>query len=165
MVGATGKDGIFYALSRDDLSLVWKRTVAIACICPQCGCGSLSTPAFDGAKLYLGSGVRDPNGAALGSVYAINPDTGDVIWEQDTQGTVIAPVTVANGLVYASTTVGLMVLDSQTGDMAWDDRAYGSLYSQTIVQDGAIYNTYFDGTVVARQVVKSDSGNSSSSRR
>ena len=154
LVGATGKDGILYALSRDDLSLVWKQTVAIPCICPECGCGSLSTPAFDGKQLYLGAGVRDPNGDALGSVYAISPDTGDVVWEQDVNGTVIAPVTVANGLVYASTTAGLKILDSQTGEVAWDDRGYGSLYSQTIVQDGIIYNSYFDGTVVARRPIK-----------
>jgi outer membrane protein assembly factor BamB len=155
LVGATGKDGIFYALSRDDLSLAWKQTVAIACICPECGCGSLSTPAFDGTTLYLGAGIRDPNGSALGSVYAINPDTGDVIWEQDLDGTVIAPVTIANGLVYASTTTGLIVFDSQTGDAVWGDGGYGSLYSQTIVQDGTIYNTYFDGSVVARQMIHS----------
>jgi len=166
MVGATGKDGILYALSRDDLSLVWKQTVAIACTCPQCGCGSLSTPAFDGVKLYLGSGIRDPNGSALGAVYAINPDAGDVVWEQDIPGTVIAPVTVANGLVYVSTTNGLVVFDSQTGEAVWTDGGYGLLYSQTIVQDGAIYNTYFDGTVVARQVVNAEPvGSSSSSRR
>jgi polyvinyl alcohol dehydrogenase (cytochrome) len=165
MVGATGKDGVFYALSRDDLSLVWKQTVAISCICPECGCGSLSTPAFDGTKLYLGAGVRDPNGFALGSVYAINPDTGDVIWEQDLDGTVIAPVTIANGLVYVSTTNGLSVFDSETGEAVWGDGGYGLLYSQTIVQDGAIYNTYFDGTVVARRVVNATPKDSPPSRR
>ena len=153
LVGATGKDGILYALSRDDLSLLWKQTVAIPCICPDCGCGSLSTPAFDGTKLYLGAGIRDPNGYAIGSVYAINPDTGDIVWEQDLEGTVIAPVTVANGLVYVSTTTELIVFDSQTGEAAWDDGGYGSLYSQTIVQDVTIYNTYFDGSVVARRII------------
>ena len=160
LVAATGKDGILYALSRDDLSPVWKQTVAVPCICPECGCGSLSTPAFDGTTLYVGAGVRDPNGDASGSVYAINPDTGEILWEQDLDGTVIAPVTVANGLIYTSTTSGLKVFDSQTGEAVWDDGGYGLLYSQTIVQDGSIYNTYLDGSVVARSVMNASAGGS-----
>src|SRR5712692_9991741 len=94
LVAATGKDGNLYALSRDDLSLVWKARLAISCICPECGCGSLSTPAFDGNLLYAGAGVDDPEGFAHGSLYAIVPATGDVIWKRALDGTVIAPVTL-----------------------------------------------------------------------
>ena len=165
LVAATGKDGILYALSRPDLSLVWKQTVAVPCVCPECGCGSLSTPAFDGTTLYVGAGVRDPSGDSNGSVYAIKPDTGDILWQQDLDGTVIAPVTVANGLIYTSTTTGLKVFDSQTGEAVWDDGGYGLLYSQTIVQDGCIYNTYLDGSVVARRVINDTAGDRPKSGR
>ena len=99
------------------------------------------------------SGVRDPDGTAQGAVYALNPDTGEVLWEQDLGGTVIAPVTVANGLVYVSSTVGLLVFNGQTGEVVWDDGGYGLLYSQTVVQDGTIYSTYLNGDVVARRLI------------
>ena len=153
LVGATGKDGVLYACSRNDLSLVWTQELATACICPECGCGSISTPAFDGTTLYVGAGVRDPEGPAVGSVYALNPDTGQIIWEQDLKGTVIAPVTIANELVYVSSTVGLFVFNGQTGELVWDDGNYGLLFSQTVVQDGTIYNTYLNGDVVARRLM------------
>ena len=158
LVGATGKDGVLYACSRDALSPVWTRKLSVSCICPECGCGSLSTPAFDGTTLYVGAGVRDPDGTAVGSLYALNPDTGEVLWEQDLNGTVIAPVTVANGLVYVSSTMGLQVFNAQTGDAVWDDGNYGLLYSQTVVQDGTIYNTYLNGDVVARRMMDTSSG-------
>lgn len=158
LVGATGKDGVLYACSRDELSLVWTRKLSVSCICPECGCGSLSTPAFDGTTLYVGAGVRDPDGTPVGSVYALNPDTGEVLWVQDLNGTVIAPVTVANGLVYVSSTMGLLVFNAQTGEPVWDDGNYGLLYSQTVVQDGSIYNTYLNGDVVARRLMDTSSG-------
>jgi outer membrane protein assembly factor BamB len=61
LVAATGKDGVLYCLRRDDLSQAWTTKVAMSCDCPQCGCGSISTPAFDGQRLYLGAGKIDPN--------------------------------------------------------------------------------------------------------
>ena len=49
LVAATGKDGVLYALRAGDLAVAWTSTIAVSCICPECGCGSLSTPAWDGA--------------------------------------------------------------------------------------------------------------------
>ena len=64
-------DGNLYALRRADLSLAWETSLAVGCIDPQSGCGSLSTPAFDGATLFVGAGVRDPSLGFSGSVYVI----------------------------------------------------------------------------------------------
>src|SRR5437588_3592996 len=89
-VAATGKDGILYVLNRDDLSLAWTLRLAVECVCPECGCGSLSTPAFDGKFLYVGAGVADPEGYDHGSVYAIDPLTQQIIWMHGLSGTVIA---------------------------------------------------------------------------
>src|SRR5258708_32394463 len=71
LMAATGKDGVLYAVKQSDLSLVWKTQIAVGCDNPTNGCGSLSTPAFDGVTLFVGAGVRDPNLFAGGSVYAI----------------------------------------------------------------------------------------------
>jgi polyvinyl alcohol dehydrogenase (cytochrome) len=147
MVAASGKDGILYGLRRGDLSLAWKIELAVQCICPECGCGALSTPAFDGNTLYAGAGSSDPG--IKGSVSAINPATGALLWKQPLDGIVIAPVTVANQLVFVSTTKGLKILDTATGHPLWDDGHRGTVYSQPVVVDGAVFSTYFNGDLVA----------------
>ena len=149
LVAATGKDGLLYALQRDDLSPVWTSQVAVSCLCPQCGCGSLSTPAFDGEALYVGAGVSDPESWAAGTVWAIDPSSGAPLWRRETDGVVIAPVTVAGGLVYAPTSAGLVVLDAASGEPVWNDGNFGLLYSQAVVADGTVFATYLSGDVVA----------------
>jgi polyvinyl alcohol dehydrogenase (cytochrome) len=148
MVAATGKDGLVYALRRSDLQLVWTQRVAVQCICPECGCGSLSTPAFDGKTLYIGAGVFDLNGFDYGNVWALDPASGQKIWGKGLPGTVIAPVTVANGLVYVPTLAGLEIFDAGTGEELWNDGSGKPLYSQAVVTNGWIYCSFVSGDVV-----------------
>lgn len=149
VVAATGKDGNLYCVSRDKLKPVWTAKIAIECDCPECGCGSLSTPAFDGTRLYVGAGTNSEDAMDTGAVYAIDPASGSVIWRQGLPGVVIAPVTVVNGVVFASTTKGLVSLDANTGSPLWDDGGYGTLYSQPVVSGDTIYSTYLLGDIVA----------------
>lgn len=148
LVAATGKDGGLYVLHATTLAVVWVSQIAVGCICPECGCGSLSTPAYDGRYLYVGAGVSAPELYEDGSVYAFNPDTGQMVWGLPIFGTVIAPMTVANGMVFASTTKGLKVFDSATGTMLFTE-ARGGIYSQPIVSNGLVYCTYVRGDAVA----------------
>ena len=156
MMAATGKDGFLYGLRQQDLSLSWKTYLAVGCPVPVVGCGSLSTPAFDGATLFVGAGVRDPEGFAGGSVYAIRPADGSVIWEHDTDVPVIAPVTVANGLVFVATIQGLEIYDAATGQFFWNDRKRGPMFSQPVVADGTIFSTYVGGQVIAWKIPAPD---------
>ena len=149
LVGATGKDGVLYVLRQDDLTPVWQVKMAVECIAPEAGCGSISTPAFDGKRLYAGGGTRDANLFALGSLYALDPATGDVLWQEDLPGTLLAPVTVTNGLVFAATTMGLEVHDAETGKIAWTDQQFGTMYSQPVVAGGVVYTTYVSGDIIA----------------
>jgi polyvinyl alcohol dehydrogenase (cytochrome) len=149
MVAATGKDGFLYALQQSDLSLVWKSQIAIGCVDPQAGCGSLSTPAFDGATLFVGGGVRDSAGDFDGSLWAIRPSDGSVIWVRDLDGTVIAPVTVANGLVFVCSTTGFEIFHAATGQLLWHDRIQGTMFSQPVVVNGTVYTTYLSGEAAA----------------
>jgi outer membrane protein assembly factor BamB len=149
MVAASGKDGILYALKQEDLSVEWTRQVALGCICPECGCGSLSTPAFDGATLYTGAGASEDADTEAGTVYALDPSSGNVIWRQLLEGTVIAPVTVANGLVFASTMRGVEIFDAVSGERLWRSNKNGVVYSQPVVCNGTLYTTYLDGSIIA----------------
>jgi outer membrane protein assembly factor BamB len=147
MVAATGKDGILYAQHRNDLSPAWSVLIAIGCICPECGCGSLSTPAFDGRTLYVGSGAAPESDTEGGAVYAIDPDTGAILWSRLLNGTVIAPVTVAGGVLFVATVTGLEIFDAGTGDQLWLGPA-DLIYSQPVVAGGAVYTTQIDGRVI-----------------
>ncbi|MDQ6664544.1 MAG: PQQ-binding-like beta-propeller repeat protein [Acidobacteriota bacterium] len=149
IVAATGKDGFLYARNAPNLTFAWTVKLAVQCISPEQGCGSISTPAFDGRTIFAGAGDSDPEGDPLGTVYALNPENGATIWRRATDGVVIAPVTVANGLVYVSTTLGLLILDAASGDLLWGDGQRGILYSQPVVVDGTVYSTYLTGEVVA----------------
>jgi polyvinyl alcohol dehydrogenase (cytochrome) len=151
LVLATGKDGILYALDLQTLSPAWQTTLAIGGACPQCGNGSLSTPAFDGQRVYVGAGTP-PDETGPGSLYALEPSTGAVVWMTPLDGTVIAPVTVANGVVYAATLSGLQVFDTATGTSLWHDPTGTAQYGQVAVADGVIYAGYVDGSLIARTV-------------
>jgi outer membrane protein assembly factor BamB len=149
LVAAAAKDGVLYCLRRKDLSLAWTTKIAMSCDCPECGCGSTSTPAFDGQRLYLGAGKVDPDDAAnSGSLYAIDPSTGQPFWSRLLPDTILAPVTVVNAVVFASTLGGLMAFDAATGETLWTDGGRGRLYSQPVVVDGRVYSTYIKGELV-----------------
>jgi polyvinyl alcohol dehydrogenase (cytochrome) len=152
MVVATAKDGNLWAVRRDDFQLLWMTNLCIGGDTPQAGYGSLSTPAFDGTYLYVGAGAVDPDDwDHRGSVYAINPLDGSVVWKQILTGPVIAPVTVANGVVFAASTAGLVTFDRTTGDLLWTDPARAMMYSQPIIADGVLYTSYVKGRITAWQ--------------
>jgi outer membrane protein assembly factor BamB len=151
LVAATAKDGVLYVLNAANMTPVWTAKLAEGCDDPFNGCGSLSTPAFDGATLYVGSGSMVANGANGGNVYAFRP-TGQLLWSSQTPGVVVAPVTVANGLVFVSTLSGLVALDASSGESLWDDGGAGPLYSQPVISDGTVYAAYANGNLVAYQL-------------
>lgn len=152
LVAATGKDGVLYVLHHEDLSFAWSVQLAVGCVSPEQGCGSLSTPAFDGNLLYVGAGAPDPEGYDRGSVYALDPSTGNMVWMHSLPQPVIAPVTIANGVLYVGSVGGALAYSAQTGELLWDDGGYGTLYSQPVVVNGSLYTTYFNGDVIARTV-------------
>jgi outer membrane protein assembly factor BamB len=149
LVAATAKDGVLYCLRRSDMTPVWTAKLAFECNAPQNGCGSLSTPAFDGNRLYVGSGGPDADHLYTGSVYAIDPSTGAQLWQHQVNAPVIAPVTVANGVIFASMGDGVVALDAGTGDELWNDGGAGLIYSQPVVVDGTLYAAYFNGNLIA----------------
>ena len=152
MAAATGKDGILYAQHREDLAPAWQTVLAVGCIAPELGCGSLSTPAFDGHTLFVGAGAAPDADVDSGSVYAIDPDNGAILWRRLLNGTVIAPVTLANGLVYVSTLKGLEVFEAKTGERLFKGPPV-TIFSQAAVSGGVVYSTQANGQVVAWEPV------------
>lgn len=123
MVGACNKNGIYYALKADNLSAgaVWeKRINAPYTSGGQCDSGAI----WDGARLIEGAGNQTTiNGTTYqGGVYALDPATGNPLWETGLPGEVIgSPTEDGAGVVAApiwSTTTnnyGIYLLSAQNG--------------------------------------------------
>lgn len=118
MVGSAAKNGVFYALERASLSRgpAWTYRVAAGGDCPQCGDGSISPAAFDGARLFVAGG-RTTVGAnhCGGSVDALAPATGTPIWRDCFAGAILGPLTEVPGVVFATPGDELVGLDTATG--------------------------------------------------
>ena len=140
LVGAGQKNGYYYAFRRDDLSggPVWKTLIAVGGECPQCGHGTISTAAFDGRRLYVGAGVP-PDFSAHGTVYALDPATGAILWRYAAAGPVLAPISYANGVVFAAGGKSCIALDAATGELLWKADASSDLYGGVAISRGRIY--------------------------
>jgi polyvinyl alcohol dehydrogenase (cytochrome) len=152
LVAANGKNGVLYVLRRPDLSLLWSSKIARDCNSPTLGCGSISTPAFNGSLLVTGSGQPEGDGSPAGMVYAIDPTVPRPVWQYAARSAVLAPVTLTPGLVWVSTLTGVVVLDAASGKELWADAGKGgsgALFSQPVVADGILYAAYLSGDIVA----------------
>jgi len=141
LVGAGEKDGQYYAFLRDDLGSgpVWRAQIAIGGSCPQCGDGILSTAAFDGNRLYVGSGhpygLYDSNG----SVSALEPITGEPLWQTGVDAPVLAPVSFANGVVFATAGRHAYAFNAGTGELLWKVNTQAPCVGGIAITSAGIY--------------------------
>ena len=149
LLAANGKNGTMYVLHRPDLSLVWSYKLARDCDSPTLGCGSTSTPAFDGVTLVTGAGQPDGDSSPSGTVYAFDPANQKLLWTYAAPAPVLAPVTMTPGLVFVTSEQGFFVLDSATGKELWNDGGANSLFGQPVVANGVVYTGYVNGDLVA----------------
>ncbi len=135
LVGAADKAGTYYALDRDTGEEVWATTLTP---------GSMLGGAIGGAALVDGvlvvtSNVGNPeNNAPLNEskVAALDPASGDVVWEHDLEGTVYAPVSAIPGVAFVGTSLGdLLALDTGDGDVIWQFRAPAPIGSGPSIAD------------------------------
>jgi outer membrane protein assembly factor BamB len=157
LVGAGQKDGGYYAFARNNLDAgpVWVAPLAIGGEVPQIGQGTLSTAAFDGKRLYIGGGIPrdiiDPT--VFGAVSAVNPTTGKIVWRHTFKGPVVAPVSFANGVVFAVGGKTVAALDAATGALLWsfDMNTWG--FGGVVIARGRAYVGDLDGNLYAFGVV------------
>jgi outer membrane protein assembly factor BamB len=154
LVGAGEKDGHYYAFARGDLASgpVWRTAVAKGGECPQCGAGVLATAAFDGKRLYTAGGIPPdwPRPSIVGSVAALDPATGEILWRYVVvNGPVIAPISMANGVVFAVGAHSVVALDAETGNLLWEFDDPAILYGGVAISRGRIFFGDMDGRLYA----------------
>lgn len=125
MVGDCNKNGIYYAFRQDDLGAgpVWQQRITVPYPGSSEECDSAAI--WNGTDLIEGGGAPSSSSqpAFSGSVVALNPNTGAVIWDTQLNGTVVGSPTEDGGGVVAAQTwqvdsegqPGVYLLNAATG--------------------------------------------------
>lgn len=157
MVGAINKNGYYYALDRNNWptsnkNYTWKAHIASPGLNSK---SSISSSAFDGTYLYVEGSTTTINGQACGgSVRALDPATGNFIWQYCASGQAVGGVIVTPRLVIAEAGTTVLVLNSQMGALLWSF-SDGAIYSNSwfwgaaTVYNGVIYTGNRDGILYA----------------
>jgi outer membrane protein assembly factor BamB len=146
------KNGIAYAFDRRNLAAgpVWQQTVAIGGDCPTCGEASVSGGALGGGRLYLAGETTTVGGTGYqGSVRALDPATGAILWERPTTGPVIGALAYANGLVYSGSGSVLEAIDAASGHVLYSYNLGSPIYGSPVIAGGTIYIGNLAGKVFA----------------
>jgi polyvinyl alcohol dehydrogenase (cytochrome) len=150
VIGVGGKSGVYYLLDAKTGTLIWNTLIG-----PGADQGGMEWgTAYDGDRIYVSITNQNhepyrltPSGEAVtgGSWAALDPETGKILWQTgDPVGAYdLAPVTSANGVVYASsmpqTGYQMYALDAKTGEILWRWAAGSSVNSGPSVVDGTVY--------------------------
>lgn len=164
MVAATNKNGFTYAFDRANLNTgpLWEQQTGIGGQCPPCGEGSVSSGAFAQGMLYMAGGYTTIHGLGYpGAVRAIDPATGEYLWEHGVPYPIVPALSYANGLIIDGEGKTMEVLDAATGTRLYSYETDNTLYGPAIVSRGMIYMGSLDGYLYAfglhNSVVQSDS--------
>jgi polyvinyl alcohol dehydrogenase (cytochrome) len=157
ILGAGQKSGIYYALDPKTGAILWQTQVG-----PGSALGGMEWgSASDGKRIYVQIanfyGIPSSGGNA-GSWAALDPATGDILWQTpDPNGAIdLGPMTVANGVVYASSMAGwpypapagtpptpttptMFALDAATGAVLWQFASGASVNAGATVVNGVVY--------------------------
>ena len=150
MVGSINKNGVFYAFKRDALRSgpVWHKRIATGGENPTTGTGDIAPAAWDGTTLYVGG---DMTSSCNGTVNALNPSTGAVIWHHCfSAGPVLGAVTATSGGVVA---VGegnkIAVLSAATGASVFTFTGTGPFWGPPSIVGNNLYEGDMSGNLYA----------------
>ena len=141
LVSGANKNGILYAFLRDNVSAgpVWSRRLAVAAAGSDPAAGGIySNGYFDGQRLFYASGQTTVGGqSAVGSVRALDPRTGAIIWERALPSKTYGALTFANGMLVVPSRSALRLFDPATGEILYENAI--PLYAAATVANGRLF--------------------------
>lgn len=152
LVAAINKNGDAYAFDRNNIAAgpVWQKNVAIGDDCPTCGATSVSSPTFQQGKVFFSGAGGVINGYTYkGTVRAIDPATGNYIWQYGATGSIIPAITSANGLIFSEAGSVLEVLNAATGERLFSYDTGAGIYSPATIANGMVYTGNLSGKILA----------------
>jgi outer membrane protein assembly factor BamB len=152
LLSLANKNGVLYTFNRNNLAAgpVWQRQIAIGGDCPTCGDGSIASGAFANGVLYYASGHNQVNGAgANGSISAIDPGTGNVLWIHHTEQPIIGAPAYVNGMVAETEGSTFEVLNASNGTLLYSYVLAGPAYGAVSVARSQFYVGAYDHKLYA----------------
>jgi outer membrane protein assembly factor BamB len=153
LIGVGEKDGGYYAFNRHDLAAgpIWITSISLPGNVPENGERTLSTAAFDGKTLYIGGGTPPGiyDSSTFGAVSAVDPTTGKILWRHTFGESVLAPVSFANGVIFAVAGKTIVALDAANGALLWSDTMKGRGVGGVAIARGHVYVGDLSGTIYA----------------
>jgi outer membrane protein assembly factor BamB len=157
-----------YALNGTDGGLIWKYAISgswYTSISPAISDGLVFSASFDGIfALKASNGVKVWSfsidvvtsspvvyngvvyvGSSDNNLYALNAQTGKVVWKYSTGSRITATPSVAKGTVYVGSWDGSMyALDSANGSKMWSFKAGAEIESAAAIADGLLFTNCND---------------------
>jgi len=155
MVGVVSKDGNYYAFDRTNISAgpLWKSAISVGGSSPETGNGSISAGSYDGTYLYQAGGITTINSQkCMGSLRAMDPNTGNFIWQLCLSSPVLDPVVSVPGLVVVGWSNNLYVVDSATGQKLFsyvDTTSNAKFWGAAMISSGVLYDGSRSGKLFA----------------
>ncbi len=148
-----GGDGWLYSFEAATGKPLWKLD-ANAGAAPDARGFFVSTPVFDGDRVYVGLGQDPQEGPKPGRFFAIDArQRGDitktgVLWRYDKLSRTISTAAAADGLVYIADFRGILhCLAADTGLPLWTYDTYAAVWGSPLLADGKVYVANEDGDV------------------
>ena len=151
-VGVANKNGWFYAFNDSDVARgpVWERSIAFSGNCPECSQGSISPATFDGSTLYVAGGETTIGGITyLGSVRALQPSSGNVLWQVGAPGAVLAGLASLDGMVIDAAGNYVQVRDASDGDLLLNYNVGSTVDAAPSVAEGELFDSSAAGVLYA----------------
>lgn len=163
LVSAGNKNGVVYAFLRDNVSAgpVWSHRIAYGATsdAPASG-GIYSNGIYDFKRVYYAGGGTSIAGKVVpGSIRALNPDDGSVLWETALPDKPFGQLAYANGMLIVSSLKALDVVDPATGAILYENPL--TLYAGATVKNGRLIIGDYGGTVHAYRFPSSPGAGSS----
>lgn len=141
MVESINKNGYAYAFRRANLKAgpVWQQYIAVGGPCPLCGQSSVSTGVFGAGKLYLAGEDNVVNGRGYqGSVRALDPTTGKILWAHESAGPIFGSLVYTNGMIIDVAGNVLEILSAADGSRLASYALTTLAYAAPVISHGQI---------------------------
>jgi polyvinyl alcohol dehydrogenase (cytochrome) len=152
MVGLMNKNGIYYAFDRANISSgpLWEVRLAAPTMHEE---SNISSSAWNGTTLYAAAASTTINGTSCGgSLRALDPATGNFLWQDCLPSDVLGPVTAIPGVLEVGTHSFLFVMDAATGNQLFsfqDKTIKANFLGPGCIADGILYHGNTDGYLYA----------------